>query len=251
MAKGFSTQDGKLVPTCSFDKWQRITTLGNDHEGLAPLQVVEGCGFSMAMVVRFALGHSAAGGNITAFASDSVYGWTVLAAARHLLNAGSTLQIVIPGTRLPTSENGERLLRTLGARGAEIRLWDAPSWNAVARIVESSHNVLCGLSDLKRELAYWTNEFTEHMNESHVPVHVVGAPTGLDLDGNTTSRARLYASSTLSIGLPLEPLSESPDLIGRHYLADAGWSIAAYRNVLFEGEPLFAEQPVVRLAEPS
>ena len=251
MAKGFSTQDGKEVPTCSFDQWQRITTLGSDDEGLAPLQVVEGCGFSMAMVVRFALGHSANGGNITVFASDSVYGWIVLAAARHLLNAGSSLEIVVPAARLPTSDNGKRLLRTLAARGASVRLWDAPLWNTVANIVESSHNVLCGLSDLEREIGRWTQEFTEQMNESAVPVHVVGAPTGLNLDGSTNNRAQLFASSTLSIGLPLEPLSKSPDLLGRHYLADAGWSIAAYRNISFEGPPLFAEQPVVRLAEPS
>jgi hypothetical protein len=144
-----------------------------------------------------------------------------------------------------------RLLHTLQARGAEIYRWDEVVWADVGPIVESSHNVLCGLSDAPDTLLPWAELFTNDMNESAIPVHTVGAPTGFDLHGIHPHPFKLFASSTLSIGLPLEPLMQEPHLLGRHYLADAGWRLDTYRQTNFKGAPLFAEQPVVKLSNPA
>jgi hypothetical protein len=85
------------------------------------------------------------------------------------------------------------------------------------------------------------------MNESAVPAHAIGTPVGISPDKRFIENEALYASSTLSLGLPLEALNHNTDLIGRHYLCDMSWGLQQYRQVGFDGTPLFAEQPVVRL----
>ena len=87
------------------------------------------------------------------------------------------------------------------------------------------------------------------MNESAVPVHTVGCPLGPNLESAEVERQELYASSTLSLGLPLTALGANPDLVGRHYLCDLSLAASTYREAGFLGRPLFAEQPVIKLKD--
>jgi hypothetical protein len=210
--------------------------------------MVEACGFSSAMVVRFALGLSSLGGVVTVIASDSFFGWVSIACARHLLNGGSSVRIVmIPNEDQEVSPMNS-LLPVAARLGADIYYWNNPSEvSHVLKIVESSHNVLCGLSDASDSVRPWGRVVIDCMNESAVPAHAIGTPVGISPDKRFIENEALYASSTLSLGLPLEALNHNTDLIGRHYLCDMSWGLQQYRQVGFDGTPLFAEQPVVRL----
>lgn len=247
-AASFLTQNGDVVPACSWEIWSHAL---QDLQacGLTPLQMVEGCGFSSAMVIRFALGLSSSGGTVTALVSDSFFGWVTLACARHLLNGGASVRLVVIPERRATSEPWQRLLLAAERLGGHVHEWSTPQNSTeVAEMVESCHNVVCGLSDAGDTILPWTRMVVEFMNESAIPVHSIGTPLGLCPKTGPFGSDLLYASSTLSLGLPFEALYHDRDLIGRHYLCDMSWGLKRYTQLGFKGEPLFAEQPVIRLA---
>jgi hypothetical protein len=199
------------------------------------------------MVVRFALGLSAEGGIVTVFAADSFYGWVTLACARHLMNAGTDALAVLTADNHQSPEC-QALLPALLHRGADVVLWPDGELPAVVNeVIEGSHNVICGLADGPSAITHQRTSFTSMLNESHVPVHVVGCPIGPDLGTEQMTQAPLYASSTLSLGLPLRALNVNPDLVGRHYLCDLSLALGSYRQFGYDGPPLFAEQPVVKI----
>jgi NAD(P)H-hydrate repair Nnr-like enzyme with NAD(P)H-hydrate epimerase domain len=216
--------------------------------GLSPIQLVESAGFSYAMVARYALGLSSNQAAITVFASDTIYGWIALAGARHLLNGGAQVNVVLlPCIEEMRSGPGYGLLGPLLAHGANLIEWPDPlSFELVASVVERCHNVMCGTSDAEG-IARWVQSLTSFMNESAVPVHVVGTPPGLDPKSGALCKDALYASSTLSLALPLNALQANTDIIGRHYLCDLSWGLNHYRRLNYLGDPLFAEQPVTRI----
>jgi hypothetical protein len=210
--------------------------------------MVEACGFSSAMVVRFALGLSSVGGAVTVFASDSFFGWVTLACARHLLNGGASVHIIIIPNQAAASVPLQCLLPAAERLGGCVHEWSEPhNYLEIVEIVERSHNVLCGVSDGGDSILPWSTHISDFMNESAVPVHVVGTPLGLTPRRGPNGQEPLYASSTLSLGLPLNVLHHDPDLLGRHYLSDMSWGLQQYAELGFKGEPLFAEQPVVKL----
>ncbi len=210
--------------------------------------MVEACGFSSAMVIRFALGLSSLGAAVTVLASDSFFGWVSVACARHLLNGGSSVSLIlVPGSDT-VSDPMQRLVSTVAKLGGHVYEWPTPqSCAEVVERIEGCHNVVCGLSDAGEASVPWARQVIEFMNESAIPVHAIGTPLGLAPDRGQCTPEFLYASSTLSLGLPLEALYHDSDLIGRHYLCDMCWGLQQYSKLGFSGEPLFAEQPVIRL----
>jgi NAD(P)H-hydrate repair Nnr-like enzyme with NAD(P)H-hydrate epimerase domain len=242
------------VPTVSYSLWEmKLAQL--TQQGLSAAQLVEGGGYSLALVVRSALGLTAAGGSVTVFASDSFYGWVSLAAARHLVNGGAAVVVVVPAptTSLSTTSSQvfESLLSSLLATGAQCGMWEIPTWEHVGSVVEQSHNVVFGLADAETSLHDYLVRVGEEMNESRVPVHAVGAPYGLRLAETHRSDSELFASSTLSLGLPLTAIAHTGDLLGRHYLADLSWNLDWYRALGLQGEALFSSQPVIRVSCPA
>jgi NAD(P)H-hydrate repair Nnr-like enzyme with NAD(P)H-hydrate epimerase domain len=245
----FLTQNGDTVPCCSWETWTQ-TAHSLHTNGLSPLQMVEACGFSSAMVIRFALGLSSSGGTVTVLASDSFFGWVTLACARHLLNGGSSVHLVIIPSGGEASSPFQCLVPVAVKMGGHLYRWrDPKNYGELTEIIESSHNVLCGLSDGGAGVSEWSKNVIDFMNESAIPVHAVGSPLGLAPDRSVVQRECLYASSTLSLGLPLEVLHHDCDLIGRHYLCDMSWGLRHYKELGFTGEPLFAEQPVIKLVQ--
>ena len=218
-----------------------------NDEQLSPLQIIEGCAYSCAMVVRFALGHTADKGSITVFAGDSFFGCIALAAARHLLNSGAQVKVVIPHPSSEFSHDFTKLLIPFDVRDGALFGWNDPTWGELSELVENSHNVLCGFSDAGTINPRYHTNFALNMNESRVPVHCIGAPIGVCTEIVPHVQEQLFASSTLSLGLPLSSLEKNDDLVGRHYLCDIGWALSDYRHYELHGPPLFAEQPVIQL----
>jgi len=244
----FSTERGQEVPTCSYPAWQNAVKDLIDNELDSSLQLAERCAFSLGMVIRYALGLSAEHAKVTIFAGDSLYSTVALSTAHHLLNAASDVTIVSPCSPACGILHQSKLMAGLMARGAELIEWRSlEQWDEIHSIVEASHNVICAMADQKGAFAQLLYTFTEAMNESRIPVHSVGMTLGLDPVGSRAIAPLLYSSSTFSLGLPLEAITADPDTIGRHYLADLGWSADTYSRLHFSGTPLFTEQPIIRL----
>ena len=220
-----------------------------DSYGLCAAQLVEAASYSMAMVVRYALGLSSEGGRVGVLASDCLAGWTALATLRHLTNAGASGFVALFERGAQRSPDLVQQLKPLQRCGVEviaippkIALDDPFS----CKIAEC-HNTLCGLFELDYQIDRQRPDLMEVLNELSTPIHSIVCPPGVDPDSGEAGSSVIYASSTLSLGVPLQGLVKAADFAGRHYLCDLSVAPALYADLGFDLSLLFSEQPVVQI----
>lgn len=244
----FTTKPGARIPALPSRQlmlmWQRLTS--DFH--VCPTQITEAASYSMAMVVRFALGLSATGGKVMAVADDCPAGWIALATIRHLENAGATTVATVAAEKSELSEALILQLSQLESIGVPVCTLDDILGGNGQEMVEQCHNLLCGLTNLEVPISPKVNQLTRVLNEARTPVHAVLAPPGIDYDTGRALETPLYASSTLSLGIPLIGLNEGSQFVGRHYLCD----ISVPRSLSEELTGMnvgfiFEEQPVVQI----
>ncbi len=215
--------------------------------GIEPTQIAEAASYSMAMVVRYALGLSATGGKVCALVGDSLAGAVALATMRHLVNAGadgSALLVFDPTIAGPETK---RQLTPLSHMGVPIE-WcrESHTGSAAHAIISASHNVIFGLFGLSLADPVIAGCVTM-LNEQQTPVHAIEAPLGVDLENGAHGPAALFASSTLSLGAPYAGLNPGRDCVGRHYLCDISITREIYAKHGEDLSALFAQQPVTQI----
>lgn len=216
--------------------------------GVSLTQIVESASFSMAMVVRAALGLSAAGGRMCALATDSLSGWIALATLRHLANGGADPLVVLVTPPAEVSSELDRQLKPLGKMGVPIFDW-APSGDEkeLARLLESCHNCILGVGTAVSGELTFQKTLVDLLADLPTPVHCIQTPLGIDPTSGAARGTALFASSTLSLGIPLQGLYAAREHVGRHYVCDISF---ARQQCIAEGQDLtllFADQPVVQL----
>jgi hypothetical protein len=274
----FLTKDGLAVTSISWTERLRLFTQLDADFGLTPLQMVEAGAFSLAMVVRFALGLSAEGGASIAVIQDSLAGAIAVAGVRHLTNSGAQSAIFIVSDQVnsdtiinaPTSTNpGEnkfddhhKALNTLSPllrqqlaplirSGLEIHFL-SPTLppHSLHELLPLAHNVIVGFGGLETSHPTDTSKMgflIEALNDAMTPIHCIDYPPGIDPITGKASANTIFASSTLSLGLPLSGLSKSADYIGRHYLCDISIPPLLLAEHGIDLPFIFADQPVKQI----
>jgi len=245
----FYTKRKEEIPGISKAIYQETITRLHNEFGLSWGQTCEAAAFSMAMVIRYALGLSSAGGRSTIIASDCPSGWVALATMRHLLNGGAlSVLFIMMKEGVPSAELSQQLY-TLEKMGVTPIICDP---NSVSQdfidVVPETHNVICGLYGSENDYS----EYVDIMNDGSIPVHAIQSPLGVDVDSGASKGNPLFASSTLSLGLPFAGLHKGNDYVGRHYVCDISIPYA-----LLEAQPaispidsiplIFSEQPVQQI----
>lgn len=241
----FKTKAGLIFPGFLCKQVAEMREKLFSDYGLSPVQVVEAASFSMAMVVRYALGLTADGGKTSIIANDTLSGWVALATLRHLINAGAAGRVIL--TSDPASAGSENLqvqLRPLQRLGAEVLHLAGLDLQPV---MENTHNLILGTFDPETNQNHQMADLIDALNEHQVPIHCIEAPPGIQPDSGKAGPCPLYASSTLSLGAPLEGLFGGSDYVGRHYLCDISISSELYAEAGFDLCGLFAEQPVIQI----
>jgi YjeF-related protein N-terminus len=249
---GYRTNYGEVIPLCGTVEWTTATDLTLSQDLAPALQIAENAAFAWAMVVRNALGLNCSGGQVTALVRENLFGLVTLATARQLLNSGCRLTVVVDCSATgPLRDTFQGYLTAVARRGAIVETHPGfQSWIEGSLRRLDSHMILFAPdspSELPVEGRY--SRLCESLNDAQTPVHTIGWPAGIDPDTGRITGEALYASSTLSIGAPLRGLADTSDYVGRHYLADAQWDRGLYASLGYDGEPLFREQPIIRLNE--
>lgn len=212
-------------------------------------QLVEAASYSMAMVVRFALGLSAEGGRVACIFNDTLTGWVTLATVRHLINAGSQADLIYIGSQETTTDQLNLQLAPLGKMGCSVTLWsNEQESEAIADILSNCHNSLCGYYDLTRPISVFERSINDLLNELNTPIYTVEAPPGIDPETGKSQGSPLYASCTLSLGAPLAGLVGGQDYIGRHYLCDISIPKELYAVAGLDLSQVFSDQPVQQIS---
>ena len=245
----FFDQRKNQISGASIEEIEQLRSTLSSQIGLLDLQIAESAAFSMAMVVRSALGLHADQASIGILYNDTLAGWIALATARHLSNAGCSMTMVEcsrieqPSTILTQLRQPLRALRL-----AELSWQDIKKLGNLENFLSSCHNLVCGISGANPLSKQDKRSLTSALNEHSVPVHCIEAPLGIDLNSGKASEETLYASSTLSLGIPYQGLAMGHDWVGRHYLADISLPFSTITEIIGRPFPiLFSEQPVIQI----
>ena len=241
----FTTKAGLRFPGFTESTLKDMRSALRKELFISEIQTCEAASYSLAMVVRFALGLSAEGGAVVAVVDDCLAGQIVLGTVRHLRNAGAVCDVVCLNDPNESSGTFSQLLKPLEIMKVEIKqLGSGYSIQDMSARAADSHNVLHGLFGSSHPEV---GNVSEALNELSTPIHTIDCPTGIDPDTGQSIKSPLFASSTLSLGAPLQGLNKGRDYVGRHYLCDISIPREVYLRGGFDLAPLFAEQPVVQI----
>ena len=253
--KAFLTNSGQTVAAVSAAQLLQMRSKAISELPISDLQIAELAAFSMAMVVRYALGLSAAGGQVAVVIADCLPGWVALATARHLANNGTAVSIIEQSQDQGHSGTYKTLLSAATCSACDFHHYD--SGKALARLIstlDSYHNLILGCVAIETSDYIALNQATLDLvlaiNDHRVPVHVIELSLGINPSDGSRSEVGLYAASTLSLGAPLNALYAARDYIGRHYLCDISLPWSLYQQHQITSAPLFSEQPVIQLKHP-
>jgi NAD(P)H-hydrate repair Nnr-like enzyme with NAD(P)H-hydrate epimerase domain len=241
----FRTDTGAAFGGASAGEYAELYASLTGEYGISTLQICEAASFSMAMVIRVALGLSANEARVCALAADNLCGWCALATMRHLRNAGSECFIITDREVGAGSVEWSRQWQPLQKMGINAEFWPEfrpPDY--FTDLMQSCHNIIFGLFNLARPPA--VEDLVGQLNEIQTPIHCIQAPLGIDIETGERGKHPLFAASTLSLGLPLSGLHAGRDYAGRHYLCDIALTREHYEK-FGATAPIFTEQPVIRI----
>lgn len=247
----FRTKAGKELHGISTEQTRKMWQELFGTYGMLPSQITEAASYSMAMVVRFALGLSAQGGKVFVLVDDSICGWIAAATLRHLTNAGADGAILLDCDPDKASKDLELQAAPLQARNMPIAtLAEFLTDPRAQEMIDGCHNIICGIFNPDKQLSPEMQRLIPILNESATPVHCIGAPLGVDVETGTPGEVPLYASSTLSLGAPFQGLYAGDEFVGRHYLCDISCPPELYTALGEDLSQLFSDQPVVQILVP-
>lgn len=246
----FTTKSGLVFPSLSRGQTQEIRQALDKLLGGSVTHITEASSYSLAMVIRYALGLSADMGKVCALAGNNLSGAVTLATTRHLHNSGSEISLWLINDGSELSQNITQELGILHAMGVSYQTISSRAvtaeLTAFEQKVADSHNVICGMFDANGQTVA-DSAIINCLNELRTPVHCIDAPGGVDPDSGKPGDTPLFASSTLSLGTVYRGLHAGETYVGRHYLCDISISRELYGGFGIDAASLFSEQPVIQI----
>jgi NAD(P)H-hydrate repair Nnr-like enzyme with NAD(P)H-hydrate epimerase domain len=241
----FLSKSNFLFSPTSHEATHRIRAALINKYYLNNLQIAEAASYSMAMVVRYALGLTAQDGQVLVFVNDSLPGLISLATARHLSVAGSSCTVITYNNRDNKSAEFSSLVNI--TKALQIPIHDSVNVDSIEVMLNNSHNVILGLFDIERPVNSDYDKLIEILNEARTPIHCIDMPLGVDVETGQGLSNPLFASSTLSLGTVYSGLFNGATYAGRHYICDISICKELYLSEGLDLCPLFYEQPVTQI----
>lgn len=236
------------MPGITVDQMREVDRLMVEVYGIGLAQMMEHAGRNLAELARMLLGGAVAGKSVLIAAGKGNNGGGGLVAARHLSNWGAGMTVLVESSaalrdvpllqwqsmhRLPARrEEGSAALETMSHAQADLVI-----------------DALIGYG-LDAAPHGWIGKMIGHINAQAAPVLALDVPSGLDA---TTGRAYtpcVKAATTMTLALPKIGLlvPEARPYVGALFLADIGVPPVLYAHLGLEVGPIFAREPLVRLA---
>lgn len=207
------------------------------------LQMMENAGRNLALLAKRLLMHEIVDRPIVLLAGRGNNGGGGLAAARHLLNWGAWVQIVL--AHPPTAYHGApaRQLAILQAMAAPIA-WAEEGWELPP--CDLLIDALIGYG-LHHEPQGKVRDLIQLANSSLAPVLSLDAPSGLDCTTGHCYTPHIRATATMTLALPKVGLVVGHAACGDLYLADISVPQQLYTQLGIEPPLLFTQDTVAPL----
>lgn len=218
---GFRTERGDLVPAITAAQMREVDRLAVARLGLGVLQMMENAGRNLAANAIEMMGRSST--KVVVLAGGGGNGGGGLCAARHLLNRGWDVQVVLDRDAEDLSGPAAvqfGLLRQMGIKA----LASAPADEAIMS-AELLIDALIGYS-LRGAPRGRAAELIARCDQAPGQMLALDVPSGLDATTGQSPGAVIRADRTLTLALPKTGLRM---VNGEVYLADIGIPSVVYR----------------------
>ena len=241
------------LPALSTDQMREVDRLMVEEFGVLLVQMIENAGRNLALLAKRMLSDDEDDGAdaledrpIVLLAGRGNNGGGGLAAARHLLNWGAWVQIVLTHqpSDIPAGVTRDQLsiLQRMDAPLA----WAEEGWELPPADLVIDALIGYGLSGNPRGRAA---DLIQLANSSVAPILSLDAPSGLDTTSGHLLNPHIAAAATMTLALPkhglLHPRARAAS--GQLFLADIGVPPALYERLGLELPPLFAADTVLPL----
>jgi NAD(P)H-hydrate epimerase len=240
------------VPSVTAATMANVDHLAIEEYGISLLQMMEQAGSHLAEVARLELGGDLRGRSIVVAVGPGNNGGGGLVAARHLINRGASVRVVLARPALRMTAAGRHQLATLLSMGtsccvATYDLTDEELEHALAR-ADLVVDAILGYNS-QGALRGNVERLVGFIVRSHRPVLSLDVPTGLDPDTGEAPGMAIMACATMTLALPKPGLLAGPGTVwtGRLYLADIGLPRALYARAGIDVGPLFAAGRIIEL----
>lgn len=235
----------KPLPTLSTEQMREVDRLLVEEYRFDLLQLMENAGRALALLAKRMLDEDVLDRPVVVLAGRGNNGGGALAAARHLLNWGAWVQLLL--SHRP-EEYGGAAARQL----AILRAMDAPlAWAEEGWELPPADLVIDGLIGygLRGDPTGPAAELISLANSSVAPILSLDAPSGLDATTGRLYTPHIVAAATLALALPKTGLlaAEARPAVGKLWLADIGVPPGLYERLGLTVPPLFAEDSVLLL----
>jgi NAD(P)H-hydrate epimerase len=251
-AGGIPVIRASSVPTVTAAQMAAVDGLAVDEFGLDILQMMEQAGSHLAEVIRVELGGDLRGRRVIVAVGPGNNGGGGLAAARHLVNRGASVRVILarPVNRL--SDPSLHQLATLLQMSVDccVAIYDVPDAE-IDREFATADAVIDSIlgyrgSGPPHDGVLW---LVDRVARASAPVISLDLPSGVDADTGEVASAAVNATVTLTLALPKAGLfrGDGRERSGRVYLGDIGLPAELYRRLGREAWAPFAEGRIVRL----
>jgi NAD(P)H-hydrate epimerase len=232
-----------------------VDRLAIEAYGITLLQMMEQAGSHLAEVVRRELGGDLVARRIVVAVGPGNNGGGGLAAARHLVNRGAIVRVVLARPALRMTEAGRHQLATLLAMGTSccVAVYDLPDEELEEALAAADLIVDAILGYSARGAPHGEVErLIGFVVRSGRPVVSLDVLSGIDPDTGEAAGLAVTATATLTLALPKPGLlaGAGAERAGRLYLGDLGLPAALYASLEIEVGPVFAADRIVTLDRP-
>jgi len=221
-----------VVPALTTEQMREVDRAMVEDLHIELIQMMENAGRNLAelAITRFSPS------SVTVLAGPGGNGGGGLAAARHLANRGSEVQVVLsqPDRLTPVPAHQADILALMG-----VTIAGRPF--AADLVIDA----LIGYS-LRGDPAGSTAELITWANDHTAPVLALDTPSGLDLTTGAAGTPAVWATATLTLALPKVGLLDAPS-VGELYLADISVPSLVYQRMGIAVPELFRQSSLVQI----
>jgi NAD(P)H-hydrate epimerase len=210
---------------------------------IEPLQTLENTGRTLALLAKRLLDNDITDRPIVVLAGHGNHGGGGLVAARHLLNWGAWVQIVLTQPVEAYVGTPAQQLMTLQAMGAPLA-WAEEGWELPP--ADLLVDALLG-HDLHQAPQGKARDLIQLANSNRAPILSLDLPSGVDATTGKCFTPHIQATATMLLALPKRGVVAGHAACGDLYLADIGVPPQLYAELGLDLSPIFAEDIILPL----
>jgi NAD(P)H-hydrate epimerase len=231
------------IPLLSTDQMREVDRLMIEEYHIELIQMMENAGRNLALLAKQMLEDELVDRPIVVLVGHGNNGGGGLVAARHLLNWGAWVQVLL--THQPESYEDIPAHQLAILQAMDLPLaWAEEGWELPPADLIIDAVIGYGLQGDPRGTAA---DLIRLANSSTAPVLSLDAPSGLDTTTGALFEPHINASATMTLALPKAGLvtEEALSAVGRLFVADISVPPQLYTHLGLDVPPIFGRDTIL------